>query len=281
MLKKRRHPHEKLIRSWSLRYFSWFFNSFVWLFWLWFHQLIDGLIFPKRSEKHDAAEFRRAMNKITHWCMSLTFTCAFMWKLKTGVWPPWHHQPQWKSQAVLLDEMIFSLRRRSTSYVSVVVATHKPPQIQKDALPIRKRSIGFVTWTVFYRLVYVCASAQNMYIYIYEYYTDMLCACVLSLFKHLQIQHFELLFHPAPLSKNSTVSSRNPLCRVIRLRWKERMALSNKPSSKPHNPMMSWTEGLHCTNNRHICPTLGIGSITSSYLFGRWRFSSRYSLPTC
>lgn len=160
MLKKnRRHPHEKLIRSLSLRYFSWF-NSFVWLFWLWFHQLIDGLIFPKRSEKHDAAEFRRAMNKITHWCMSLTFTCAFMWQLVSG--HPDITNSNESRKLFSWRRWIFSLLRRSTSYVSVVVATHKPPQIQKDGLPIKKRSIGFVTWTVFYRLVYVCAGVQNM-----------------------------------------------------------------------------------------------------------------------
>lgn len=112
-----------------------------------------------------------------HWLL-LAHSCE-NWKLVSG--HPDITNPNESRKLFSWMRWFFSLRRRSTSYVSVVVATHKPPQIQKDALPIRKRSIGFVTWTVFYRLVYVCASAQNMYIYIRILYRYVVCMCVKSL----------------------------------------------------------------------------------------------------
>lgn len=109
-----------------------------------------------------------------HWLL-LAHSCE-NWKLVSG--HPDITNPNESRKLFSWMRWFFSLRRRSTSYVSVVVATHKPPQIQKDALPIRKRSIGFVTWTVFYRLVYVCASAQNMYIYIYTNTIQICCVHV-------------------------------------------------------------------------------------------------------
>lgn len=112
-----------------------------------------------------------------HWLL-LAHSCE-NWKLVSG--HPNITNPNESHKLFSWMRWIFSLLRRSTSYVSVVVATHKPPQIQKDGLPIKKKSIGFVTWTVFYRLVYVCAGAQNMYIYILILYRYFVCMCVKSL----------------------------------------------------------------------------------------------------
>lgn len=75
-----------------------------------------------------------------HWLL-LAHSCE-NWKLVSG--HPDITNPNESRKLFSWMRWFFSLLRRSTSYVSVVVATHKPPQIQKDALPIRKDQL--VSW---------------------------------------------------------------------------------------------------------------------------------------
>ncbi len=213
-----------------------------------------------------------------------------MWKLVSGHPDTTNRQTDESDKLFSWMRWIGQLLRTSTYYVSLVVATHKLfGYPERMGSPLKKRSIGFVTWTVFYRDIflsyclfidfliksaYLCVRSPN--------HVYMSCVHLLGLFKHVHIQHFALLF--IRLLCPRTPPSHRGIHFAVLYDFDGRKGWRSVTSPEVSNTIQwcpEWKGYIQSRATDTIRPTHGIGSITSSYLFGRWMFSSQYSLPSC